>query len=479
MNAIQRTLCIVSLAAGAALAACTGPANTVYLAGPTPSAPPTPPMVGAVAPFAVQVIASAAPSVPLPVAGGYTGTFSQTGTIQQFAQVDEMLQNGAPSSLPPLSVRRKLQVAPAQVLFYYGLTYDAQIAQSSVTLAVTLPPAAQIPGAVYFLAFYDPERPSLGWQQGFAGPAASAPSLTFTGGPVTFNRYYQYWFALYAAASTAPSPTPAPSVSPLVTPTPSPGTLTNIQNLLSLKTSCTGTPCASGPIPPPRTPQPPIPYAIATAVPTPSLSGSSTKLTIFPYDQHGDVLWYTDPLVSAPLATNFVWDFWFTIDSPLADAAGTPVGEIEALEFDFNIGMPGYTYNFSSQCVYSKGAWVWQIWGYNGNGQGWIDSGFACTPQNFSPDPAHPWHHIVWTYAIDPATLGKRYISLVLDGVTYTPSPTAGTSSAQPRPGETKTFLEVQFQQDARPVPTANPLATPSPSPVFNEWVDNVTLTWR
>jgi hypothetical protein len=239
---------------------------------------------------------------------------------------------------------------------------------------------------------------------------------------------------------------------------------------MSQTTTCSGTPCATGQI---ASPQPTATYSIATNVSTPSLSGSSTRLTVIADSNHQDVLFFTPPQPFLnPLATSFTWDFFFTIDQPLVDSTGKPVGPIEALEFDSNIGLPGIGYNFSSQCVIQTGnVWVWQIWGFTGSGtdQNWVNSGITCDPTAFTPFPS--WHHIVWTYSVDPATLKKQYLNLAFDAKNMVPTQNA-IGAAEPRDGR-RTFTEVQFQIDTRPVSATNT------TPVFNEWVDNVTFTYR
>jgi hypothetical protein len=277
---------------------------------------------------------------------------------------------------------------------------------------------------------------------------------------------------LAACASNAGAPAPqngASFASPL--PSATPGvTLSNLQNQLGPGTTCSGTPCATGPI---ASPQPAATFSIATNVSAPSLSGSSTRLTVVADTNHEDVLFFTPPLpFSLPLATSFTWDFWFTIDQPLVDAAGKPVGPVEALEFDSNIGLLTFGYNFSSQCVIQTGnVWVWQIWGFTGNGteQNWVNSGMTCDPATFTPFPA--WHHVVWTYSVNPSTQAKQYLNLSFDGTNHVPTQNAiGQAEAKTNQRQS---VEVQFQIDARPVSPTNT------TPVFNEWVDNVTFSYR
>ena len=495
MPALRRLSILLLAAAASVAAACgSGGNTTVFQQVVVPATSIPIPTVTSQSNFTVAQTVDLNALTNLPVAGGYSGTLQLGGTIQQYAQVTQTLQNSAPASIVPLSMpandgaRNALDVTQAQVLFYYGLLFNARTPAyvsplpsptdpppAPVTLTVQVPATVFLQNVSYYLALYDPQRPSLGWQQKFAGPAAvNGTTLTFTSA-YTFNRYEQYWLAIYAVNPQAAAPTAAPAISPLVSPSPSPVSIVAIQSLMSLQYTCSGTPCATGPL---ASPQPPSKFEIATGVSAPSLSGNATQLTLFPSTpppHESDVLYFTPPLVSAPLTTNAIWDFFYYIDQPVwavpSDRPTATPGPttMTALEFDFNLAMPNYLYNFSSQCLIldnTSGGPVWQIWG--GGSQGWINSGLACNPANFTPNV---WHHITWVYQMHPETLQTEYVSLTIDGTTSTPPPNNARHPVQPRV-EDKTFLEVQFQQDMR---APAPSATPSP---FKEWVDNVTLTY-
>ncbi|HEX5274760.1 MAG TPA: hypothetical protein VFW34_05735 [Candidatus Rubrimentiphilum sp.] len=497
MPAIRRLPLLLLAAVACFAAACGGTSTTLIQQVTTPATSIPIPTVTSQSNFTVVQTADLSASTNLPVAGGYSGTLQLGGAIQQYAQVTQSLQNTAPPSVAPLSMKpqdagaQPMDVVPAQVLFYYGLLFDARTPAyvsplpsptdpppAPVTLTVQVPASVFLQNVTYYLALYDPQRPSLGWQQKFAGPATvSGTTLTFTAA-YTFNRYQQYWLAIYAASPQAPPPTPAPTISPLASPSPIPNSIVGIQAIMGPNFACSGTPCATGPIAPPT--QGPATYTIQTGVNAPSISGNATQLTVFPLtSQPSDVLYFTPPLVVAPLTTNAVWDFYYYIDQPVwatptprpPTATPTPApATMMALEFDFNMGMPNYAYNFSSQCLIldnDHGGPVWQIWG--GGTQGWIDSGLPCNTANFTPNV---WHHLTWTYQIHPDTLQTEYDTLTIDGTTVTVPAANALHPVQPRV-ESKTFLEVQFQQDMHQA--LDPSATPPP---FKEWVDNVTLTY-
>lgn len=268
---------------------------------------------------------------------------------------------------------------------------------------------------------------------------------------------------------------------------PAPVTFAQLQNFLNRQNTCSGTPCATGRLAT-GTPQPQQTYLVRNHVSSPSRSGSSTALTIYPQpNTAGDVLYYTPALGEYPRATQFAWDFWYMIDQDVWNPTGGPGGNgapiaEQSLEFDFNdnlAGDPGYDYNFSSQCLlqafdaaHGTNGPRWQIWGQKtdrltgGTIMGWIDSGMACTPH--AAFTKQTWHHLTWRYRVDPAARQTHYVSLTIDGVTTTPNPSPNPITKLDR-AQARSDVQVQFQQDVRG------LALPPPS--FTEWVDDVTLT--
>lgn len=468
----------------AVLAGCGGGGKGGVTPTVAPSATPTPTPPGwtGPVPFTVQRVANLAASNALPNGGGFSGTLSTQALVMKYTQATLQVTNVAPQTVPA-----------DQTLAYVGLQTTLAVPAAALTISLQIPQASVQPNAVYYLAFYDPQRPSLGWQHGFSGPASvstasGVPALTFTGNAPQLNRYEHYWLAVYMQASNAPAPTPAPSIAASVTPAPTPTAFTELQTQLSMKDSCSRTPCATGDMPPPT--QGPQVYSVATAVPSPSHDGEhlATELVLFPQpNQRGDVLYFTPSLGEYPLATNFVWDFYVMIDQDVYSYAAstpgpaptaTPFGqpqEMAALEFDFNDaspGEPGFDYNLSSQCLLkdSKNGYPqWQIWGQNpsGSGTNWIDSGIPCYPWLYFTRDS--WHHIQWTYRLHPDTLQTEYMDLTIDGIDYGKPPATILNPVQEIKKQAKATVEVQFQQDALPV------LLPVP---FKEWVDDVTLTF-
>jgi hypothetical protein len=157
-------------------------------------------------------------------------------TIPPNTQLALTLQNTAPGGVPQLlDTLRRPEVrtryaAPANVsvVSYLSLLFTQNVSLNSApAFSFTLPAGDALPNTAYYLAFYDPGRPSLGWQLGFEGPGTLSGSIvTFSGTqPVAFQAYAAYWFGLYAVSQSAPAPTPAPSVSPSSAPTVQPSSL--------------------------------------------------------------------------------------------------------------------------------------------------------------------------------------------------------------------------------------------------------------
>jgi hypothetical protein len=269
----RRALRFLILAATCALAACGGGSSSAPATSPTqaPSSIPTAVPIATSAPFAVQSVVTpiaAATAVPLPADGNYSGaiTFGAvTSTIAPGTTISITLTNITPSTpnAPTLSDVLR-QLAGRRSIASSGaidvLEYIDVLCSNSVTYATTpgfslTVPAAEIATASYYLAIYDPTRPSLGWQLGFEGPATiTGSTLTFTGAstPFTFAADTNYYFAAYAISTAAATPTPAPFIAPII-PTAAP--------------SATPTPVLT----PTPTPTPTIaPTATPTTAPTPT-----------------------------------------------------------------------------------------------------------------------------------------------------------------------------------------------------------------
>lgn len=241
-----------ALALLALVAACGGGGGGNFV-GPTaaPSGSPTAPPIPSASPFSVAT-AAALPAItpppagqtpqPVPVAvpttaSGISGTFAlpvaNASAIPANTQAIVTLSNQIPTGAPTTFLRRAQIVKPmssnlAPILFLQVAFSGGVSLANQPAVSFTLPSNQIVSGASYYVALYDPTRPSLGWELGFEGPGTiSGSTVSFTGGAGSFNfaPFYAYVFALYAQSASAPTPTPppTPSPTPVPTPTPSPG----------------------------------------------------------------------------------------------------------------------------------------------------------------------------------------------------------------------------------------------------------------
>jgi hypothetical protein len=249
----------------------------------TPLATVTPVALPSVAPFSagqtasVALPAAGANATPMPIALPSAGGFAPTLLLPlpQTAvnvQVTQVVSNVAPAGAPALStaraaaaVRRGLALPQASaVLLYTQLFFTTTVTLGSTpSFTFVIPSADVVPGVGYYVALFDPTRPSLGWQYGFEGPATLAGStLTFTpaSGSFTFSGNVAYYFALVAIPSAEAAPTAAPSIAPTSVPTQTPPPIVVLSP--SPVPSASGSPSAS-------------PSASASASPSPSPSASA------------------------------------------------------------------------------------------------------------------------------------------------------------------------------------------------------------
>lgn len=263
-----------------------------------PTASPTPISVPTSAPFTV-VVATPLPAVtpppagstpqPVPVAlpttsSGVTGqislpiTQSSAGTQAQIT-----MTNTAPGGLPPLDIAhsnraqlRPLDLTNINVLLYVAVAFSGGVSLSNQpNLTFTLPSNQIVSGAYYYVAFYDPTRPSVGWQLGFEGPGSvSGTTVSFNGSggnAFSFAPWQTYVFGLYIVPAALPTPTPAPTptATPVPTPSPTPVTINGVSltavGQTSTITSTVGTPGAA--------------ISSNTSVVTTSISGNNVVLT--------------------------------------------------------------------------------------------------------------------------------------------------------------------------------------------------------
>jgi hypothetical protein len=138
-------------------------------------------------------------------------------------------------------------------------------------------------------------------------------------------------------------------------------------------------------------------YWMAQNQTSPSMSGNSTEF--YNSGVWANALWW-QKLGPMNAATNFLWDFYFYVDSNYNVAA-------QSLEFDSFQFVNGYNYMMGTQCDY----WyqIWDTWD-EATGQ-WIHTNIACP--HFAPNT---WHHIqLYTQTLQ-STHQYKYVTLVVDG---------------------------------------------------------------
>lgn len=227
----------------AALLSCSSSVNTMPASTRAPSATPialpSSSPVTAVQQQLVVLSAATAEATPLavvlPSAAGFSPVMllplPQTATN---AQLTVLVSNVAPSSSPPLSLARLAQAVRRTSALPAGaavLLYDEIYSTATLTLPTApgftfaIPSAYVFGDANYYLALYDPARPSLAWQYGFEGPATvTGTSIAFApnAAPFALTANLGYYFALYVIPQGSTQPTPAPSISPTSVPAQTP-----------------------------------------------------------------------------------------------------------------------------------------------------------------------------------------------------------------------------------------------------------------
>jgi major membrane immunogen (membrane-anchored lipoprotein) len=166
-------------------------------------------------------------------------------------------------------------------------------------------------------------------------------------------------------------------------------------------------------------------WSMTGKISSPSRSGNATRMNIGGDTVYSDVLWnnhligdfssqgmpdYNHSIV--PNVHNFTYDVWFYIES---------LSSSQALEFDINQFVNGYSYIWGHECRIDGGN-EWDIW--DDPGQKWHPTGIGCHPLENS------WNHLV----LQVQRTSDNHLlfqSITLNGVTntlnYYESPTAST----------------------------------------------------
>jgi hypothetical protein len=214
---------------------------------PVPGAAATAPAIQSLAAFTTGTVAASVPAaaaVTLPtltppggVAAGTTAIMllaaQATGGV--VAAASAIMSSTPPVGPPALSSIARVaegtrnvesELAPVSSILFFGFSVDAPAPTTTLTFSaaptftVTLPSSYfALPGTAYYIAVYDPSKPSLGWQSRFETCVATASTTTLVCSAtvqqsITVLNNVTYFFSLYAVSTSATAPTPAPSVSP-------------------------------------------------------------------------------------------------------------------------------------------------------------------------------------------------------------------------------------------------------------------------
>ncbi len=196
-------------------------------------------------------------------------------------------------------------------------------------------------------------------------------------------------------------------------------------------------------------------WSMTQNISSPSLSGKSSLMDIGGDTVYSDILWNNHLIgdfssqgmpdtnhTIVPNLYNFTYDVYFYVEDP---------GVSQALEFDINEFVGGYSYIWGHECRIAGGN-EWDIW--DNPGQTWHPTGVACNPV------ANAWNHL--TLQVQRTT-GNQLLfqSITLNGVTstlnYYENPTTTTWYG----------VTVNYQQDG------NYLQTP-----YSVWLDELNFTY-
>jgi hypothetical protein len=197
-------------------------------------------------------------------------------------------------------------------------------------------------------------------------------------------------------------------------------------------------------------------WSMTQDISSPSLSGNSTRMDIGGDTVYSDVLWNNHLIGNfssqgmpdtnqtiVPNLHNFTYDVYFYVEDPSVS---------QALEFDINQFVNGYSYIWGHECRIAGGN-EWDIW--DNPGQKWHATGIPCHPLS------NAWNHVV----IQVQRTSDNHLlfqSITLNGVTsvlnYYESPTPTTWYG----------VSVNYQQDG------NYAQTP-----YSIWLDKLNFTYQ
>lgn len=201
---------------------------------------------------------------------------------------------------------------------------------------------------------------------------------------------------------------------------------------------------------------PKVTWSMAQNIPSPSVSGASTRTDVGGETDYADGFWNNhligdfstqgmpDPNHTiAPSLHSFTYDVYFY---------GTDLSVSQALEFDINQFVSGYSFIWGHECRIAGGH-EWDIWD-NTAGK-WHPTGIACNPLS------NAWNHLV-IQVQRTSSNQLLFQSITLNGETatlnYTESPTTTTWYG----------VTINYQQDG------NYAQTP-----YSVWLDKLNFTYQ
>lgn len=204
---------------------------------------------------------------------------------------------------------------------------------------------------------------------------------------------------------------------------------------------------------PPSGPQ--TTWAMTQKISSPSLSGDAARMDVGGQTAYSDVLWNNHLIGNfssqglpdlnqtlVPNLHNFTYDVYFYVDDLEAS---------QALEFDINQFVGGYSYIWGHECRIAGGN-EWDIW--DDPGQTWHPTGIACNPV------ANSWNHLVLQVQRTSSNQ-LLFQSITLNGVTsvlnYYENPTPTTWYG----------VTINYQQDGN--------YEQSP---YSVWLDNLNFAY-
>jgi hypothetical protein len=201
---------------------------------------------------------------------------------------------------------------------------------------------------------------------------------------------------------------------------------------------------------------PNVTWSMYQNVSSPSLSGHASQMNVGGTTLYADALWNNHLIgdfssqglpdtnrTLVPSLHNFTYDVYFYAND---------VSKSQALEFDINQFVNGYSYIWGHECRVEGGN-EWDIW--DNVGQKWHQTGISCKPLS------NAWNHLIISVqrTTDNHLLFK---SITLNGVTsnlnYYESPTTTTWYG----------VTINYQQDG------NYAQTP-----YSIWLDNLNFTYN